>query len=254
MSSKTWILLDSVTKIQSQPLSREKLQNAILKMTERDWIRFYLWTEGWQNWQSLNDFLQSEQKEFSKNRHENSSEVTIRVTHPTKTTTPQHEQTITKSTTMVNSVEDTLASQLKDQDYDGGSLNDKTTPPPETLDFKKIGDNYRIRAERHELKIEVLLISQKGKTFKSYSKNISLSGSLLEDNIPFDFYGVQFDVVVVNRHASNPQHARVQLRSETVGEGLTQRLRFMNPTVIQKQKLLDLLNEYITQTHLKKSS
>jgi hypothetical protein len=57
MPKKMWILLDSITKIQSQQLETEQLQLAILKMSERDWLRFYVWTPGWQNWQMLRDFL-----------------------------------------------------------------------------------------------------------------------------------------------------------------------------------------------------
>ena len=68
---------------------------------------------------------------------------------------------------------------------------------------------------------------------------------MLEDNIPFDYYGTVFDVVVVSRHADNPMNSRVQLKSKTSGEGLTNRLKFENITVEQKKRLTALLNEYI---------
>lgn len=232
MPNKTWILLDSITKIQSQPLSTEQLQNAVLKMQERDWTRFYVWTEGWQNWQILKEFLRSEQD-------------TVRV---------QHDE-ITQSATLINPNED-MISEPVEQDFDGDHLQpNPSRKTPESLNFKKIGEAYKNRAVRHELKIEILLINQKNKTFRSYSKNISLTGTLLEDNVPFDFYGTQFDVVVVNRNSLNIQNSRVQMRAETIGEGLTQRVRFIGQTEHQKQKLLTLLNDYISQqAHLKKIS
>ena len=40
-----WIVLDSISKIQSQPLSDEQVQNSIMRMHEKDWDRFYIWTE-----------------------------------------------------------------------------------------------------------------------------------------------------------------------------------------------------------------
>lgn len=269
ISAKTWVLLDGITKIQSQPLPTEQLQLAILKMTERDWSRFYVWTAGWANWQLLKEFLNSDNRDFAgsgmplseenvkahiqnqiqKNKMLSQQEMLV-----------QDQETVTKAAnwksnnkamTMVNSNEETFTEHAnhmqKDFNGDHLDLEQAAHKPPDPLNFREINEAYKNRAERHELKIEVLLISQKGKTFKSYSKNISLSGSLLEDNIPFDFYGVQFDLVVVNRNPSNPQNGRVQMRAETIGDGLTQRVRFINQNNMQKQRLMNLLNDYLTQ-------
>lgn len=269
-TGKTWILLDGITKIQSQPLPTEQLQLAILKMNERDWTRFYVWTAGWANWQLLKDFLNSEQRDFAlpgapvseenvkahiqaqiqnKNRPPQ-----VPVSHPAQeedtVTKGAHWQPAGKAMTMINT-EDTYSDvanhMQKDFNGDHLDIDNAHHKPPDPLNFKEINEAYKNRAERHELKIEILLISQKGKTFKSYSKNISLSGSLLEDNIPFDFYGVQFDLIVVNRNPSNPQNGRVQVRAQTVGDGLTQRTRFINVTEMQKQRLANLLNDYLSQ-------
>lgn len=258
-TGKTWILLDGITKIQSQPLATEQLQLTVLKMQERDWTRFYVWTAGWAKWQLLKDFLNSDQREFTlpgapASEQSVKAHIQMQFQHKKK----QEEETVThtaqrqtksKAMTMVTSTEETFTDQNMQNDYSGDHLDVEQAQhkPPNPLNFKEINEAYKNRAERHELKIEILLVSQKGKTFKSYSKNISLSGSLLEDNIPFDFYAVQFDLIVVNRNPSNQQGGRVQLRAETVGEGLTQRLRFVNVTEIQKQKLMNLLNDYLTQ-------
>lgn len=275
-AAKTWVLLDGITKIQSQPLPTEQLQLAILKMNERDWTRFYVWTAGWANWQLLRDFLNSEQREFALPGAPVSEEnvkahIQAQIQNKNKNLQQQQKQqeedTVTKGAhwepnnkamTMVNS-EDTysdVANHMQ-KDFNGDHLDIEKAhhKPPDPLNFKEISEAYKNRAERHELKIEILLISQKGKTFKSYSKNISLSGSLLEDNIPFDFYGLQFDLVVVNRNPSNPQNGRVQVRAQTVGDGLTQRVRFINVTEMQKQRLMNLLNDYLTQqTKVRRSS
>lgn len=268
-TGKTWVLLDGITKIQSQPLPTEQLQLAILKMNERDWTRFYVWTAGWANWQLLKDFLSSDQREFAlpgvpvseenvkahiQAQIQNKNRAQAPVPHP-----QQEEDTVTKAAnwqpngkamTMVNSTEETFTeAHHMQKDFNGDHLDIEKAhhKPPDPLNFKEINEAYKNRAERHELKIEILLISQKGKTFKSYSKNISLSGSLLEDNIPFDFYGVPFDLIVVNRNPTNPQNGRVQVRAQTVGDGLTQRVRFINVTEMQKQRLMNLLNDYLTQ-------
>ncbi|AZZ37957.1 hypothetical protein CIK05_14480 [Bdellovibrio sp. qaytius] len=286
-TGKTWVLLDGITKIQSQPLQTEQLQLAILKLHERDWTRFYVWTQGWANWQLLIDFLNSDQKDFSVSGALASEEnvkahIHAQIQNKNKAQSKQELETITrnaqpavkhqsqplgkpqptapkkggKALTMVSSSEETLVPDSMEKDYNSETLEQVANDqPPQQLDFTEISEAYKNRAERHELKIEILLISQKGKTFKSYSKNISLTGSLLEDNIPFDFYGVQFDLVVVNRNSLNPQNGRVQMRAETVGDGLTQRVRFISPSENLKQRLTNLLNDYLTkQTHIKKTS
>ena len=89
------------------------------------------------------------------------------------------------------------------------------------------------------------MISPKGKTFKSFSKNISLTGTLLEDNIPFDFYETTFDVLVINRYSENLQNSRVQLKAKTAGEGITSRIQFEAVSAKMSEKLKLLLEEYI---------
>jgi hypothetical protein len=235
MPKKMWILLDSITKIQSQQLETEQLQLAILKMSERDWLRFYVWTPGWQNWQMLRDFLNSDQKEFALSGAEVSeasvkSHIQKQIVKAAKPTAADQasqdadtvagpvnydtERSVTKSMTMISSTEDTLSHTL--QDYDGHKLAKEPTAAPKAINFKQLNEAYSNRAERHELKIEILLINQRSQTFKSYSRNISLTGTLLEDNIPFDFYGTPFDVIVVNRNAAQSPHAKVQIKGEYI--------------------------------------
>lgn len=239
--------MDSLTKIQSQPLSLDKLQSTIQKMTEKDMTRYYIWTEGWQNWQSLQEFLSSDNRKiiFPRGHNREQQEET-------------KEKSITKSMTNISTEPETQASfKVVDQEFDGSLLENlplKNTAVVD-LNFKKLVQHYNRRAERHEFKIEVLLINQKGKSFRSYSKNISLTGTLLEDHVPFDFYGNIFDLVVVHKKSSDPLISRVQLKAETVGDGITQRIRFVQQSDDQMSKLTVLLNNYVQQQpKLKKTS
>lgn len=241
---KLWIVLDSITKIQSQPMTDQQLQMSILRMHEKDWDRFFIWTESWEDWQPLRAFLKSDQKNF------------LNVLNITKTK-DENDKTITKSMTRVRAQGEQTNTSFKVNPHESADMDQidvANIKPPENLDFKKIKqqESYRNRATRHDLKIEILLISKTGKTFRSYSKNISLSGSLLEDNIPFDYYGGPFDVVVVNRHAKDASASRVQAKGITVGDGVTRRIKFEPLSEAAQNRLVFLLNEYLE--HQKKAT
>lgn len=247
-----WIIFDSVTQIQSRPLTQEQLQSAIFKMKKSDFNRFHVWTTGWENWQALKLFLDGDQTVFIKDietAKKQSEEKTVRrskkdLSEFTNT------KSVTKSVTAIRLSDEMTKTSFKikpkESTFDGDSLTWSGATPPKDLNFSKLKkSDYSKRAARHELKIEILLISAKGKTFRSHSKNISLSGTMLLDNVPFDYYGNLFDVVVVNKHTENKINSRVQLKAKTIGEGLTSRIQFESVTPDQKKKLSLLLNEYI---------
>lgn len=244
MSAPKWVIYDSISKVQSQPIDKEILQLTIYKMKPHDFKRFFIWTEGWENWQGLEQFLNGDQKEFFKDIKSSQKEAEKKAAKPSK-----KEKTVTKSVTriMINGDFTKTSAKGTGKDFSGDSLSLTATTPPVKLDFKSLAEKnaYARRATRHELKIEILLISPKGKTFKSFSKNISLTGTLLEDNIPFDFYETTFDVLVINRYSDNLQNSRVQLKAKTAGEGITSRIQFEAVPVKTSEKLKLLLEEYI---------
>lgn len=249
-----WIVYDSITKIQSQPLTAEQLQMAVLRMHEKDWDRFHIWTESWENWQPLRAFLKNNQNNFlnvinipSKRMSEETIKRQIEKNmDPLKSSKSIHD-TVTKSATKVRtSSEFTKTSFNTDSNVaDMDLLNLESIKPPTDIDFKKISSKgYKHRSTRHELKIELILVAKNGRTFRSYSQNISLSGSLLEDNIPFEFSGNVFELLVVNRFAKDPQLARLSLKGKIVGEGISRRIQFEGMSDQLNNKLTALLNEY----------
>lgn len=235
-----WFVLDSMTKIQSQPLTDEQLQISVMRMKDKDLDRFFIWTESWDKWVPLRSFIHNNEKIF------------LNVVDIISQVEKQNEETITQSMTSVGTLKegkDALNNNSQELNKDL-NMDEFSVQPIELsndLNFKKLNkkSEYKNRSTRHELKIEILLISKMGKTFRSYSQNISLTGSLLEDNIPFDYYGENFDVVVVNRHARDNTNSRVQVKGITVGDGVSRRIQFQAMSDQTKNKLLLLLNEYL---------
>jgi hypothetical protein len=261
----TWILYDSLAKTQSNPISTEEVQMAIFKMRQQDTERFYIWTAGWENWLSLKAYLDTKQTNFvvsfNNPRPSYSDEPTVknfeRDVVPMKKADPKTSDEITKSfsnATLKAFSEISLQDDdfLKNdhtfdkQQFDGDDIKISEIKKP-SVDFAALNKKNELdrRADRHKLQIKVLLISPKGKTFRSASKNISLTGTLLEDNIPFDYCGVIFDIVIINKQPCDPKLQRVPLRGKTVGEGLTQRLFYVDITPQQKMNLQKLLENYV---------
>jgi len=134
----------------------------------------------------------------------------------------------------------------------------------EKIDFKKIEfelrpteRTYQRRAERHAFKIEVILMLPSGKSLRSFSKNISLTGTLIEDNIPVEFRDKSFDVLLSNRLESDPKKAKLSLKAQVVGKELTtRRLAFVNLNDHMLDQLEAMISSYLAKQEVlqKKSS
>lgn len=265
-STALWVFYDSLSKVQSNPIPTEDAQIMIFKMRPQQMQRFLIWTTGWQSWQPLRAYLESDQKNFvSTFTVSKTGEDTVKATIKEVLENTQTNYKVKETTGAFSKIkldEETISRIVRQEKeltdhahFNGDEITWSNIKKPD-LDFSKItkAKSLERRATRHELKIEVLLISSKGKTFRSRSKNISLSGSLLEDTIPFDYYDTVFDVVVINNHTNDPLKARVKLSAKTVGDGLTQRIHYNNPTEGQKRSLQTLLEDYIQIQQQSKAS
>lgn len=300
-----WVLYNAETKLQSIPVNHEEIQWTVMRMKQLDWQKYYIWRDGWQNWQQLDTYLKSSQKEihveFKKLDGEESSNedtqtetsatvkvdrfnientpdkleasqaaymasgVSVKNIDPKKSQKPEGrpKQTnsngnifdtsrpATKNTTFVD-WDDQLAKLFVEsaQDFKGDSMGTNTVNDPSRnpINFKEeklAKRNYENRAERHTLKIEVLFINAKGKTFKSFSKNISLSGTLIDDDIPPSFFESKFEIIIINRFAQTTQNSRLQLFAKCPVLSAPNRIQFMDVKDQQKKKLKTLLEQYL---------
>lgn len=292
MSEKVlWVFYDSIAKIQSNPLTTNEAQSTILKIRPQSVDRFFIWTQGWQNWQPLRTYLESDQKNFvstftvSRSNEETMRAVAREILENTHTNTLTHTMTQTsipgskedtntqtktgtksKLYSSIHLAEETISRYMRIDNepdssfykahFDGDELTLTGIQKP-NLDFSKIlSKTMDNRSPRHELKIEVLLISQRGKTFRSRSKNISLSGILLEDTMPFEFYDNIFDLVVISNLTKDPRKARVKLQGKAIvpSGNRSQRIQYEAATEEQKTNLQALLEDYVDAAKNKKTA
>ena len=199
MSDKNfWVFYDSFAKIQSNFMATSDAQASVLKMRPQDVERFLIWTAGWQNWQPLKSYLESDQKNFvstfTVSAKNGKTEATVKAmirdvlentqaSDHTKTNAHTQasfrvkknnkEETITRSYSSIRLEEETIsrivrqekaeleisAPEVKSFDVDEITWSKQEKPK---LDFSKITQKTMSKRDlRHVLKIELLLIHPK---------------------------------------------------------------------------------------------
>lgn len=268
---KIWIIYDAETKSQTKPMSVVQAQVTILSLSVKDHAKYFLWTPGWEGWLSIKEFLKSDQSYF----------VIVQPPRPGEVPPPageyEHTLTATKNAPATQSQADSPYTQvvvgdipLKQQDVDGYHQQDfngddldlskirkdksnmpkpkkkvEAAPAAQASKTQEASGADRRRDARHNFKIEVVLVS-KVRSFRTYSKDISLSGTMLEDEIPKDFLNKPFDLIIVNPFDPDPSKARLLFRAKIVGD-LTdaRRLMFIEQDVAMTLRLDALLKAYV---------
>lgn len=268
---KIWIIYDAETKTQTKPMSVVQAQVTILSIAAQDHTKFFLWTPGWEGWLSIKDFLDSDQTYF----------VIVQPPKPGEMpsppgTTDEHTLTATKNAPATKGDSQYTQVVVGDvplkprevggyhvKDFNGDDLDlnkikkDKSDMPkpkkaaqaeeeaaPLVAKAEPKGSDRR-RDPRHNFKIEVVLVS-KVRSFRTYSKDISLSGTMLEDEIPRDFLNKPFDLIIVNPFEPDPAKARLLFRAKIVGDlADPRRLMFIEQDVAMTLRLDALLKAYV---------
>lgn len=276
---KIWIIFDAVAKRQTKPLSLAQTQTALMNISPNDYHKFFLWTPGWNEWISVKNFFQSEQQFFQVITPPNPMNIVIKDPPETKSSISTRDGTktaITRTfpdeftqthTSFENPYTEVLVGETKtpdptehfyQEDFNGHDLDlnkiqknvlkkspIRTTKKSSSSNTAKSGIDRR-QQPRHNFKIEILLVSPLA-TFKSYSKNISTNGTLLEDEIPKEFVGRQFDMVIINPFEKNPKKSRLLFKAKIVGDIVDRRrLKFFEAQPTMQEQLEALLQAYLT--------
>ncbi len=270
---KIWIIYDAESKTQTKPMSVVQAQIAILSVPTKDHSRFFLWTPGWEGWLSIKDFLDSDQTYFVIEQpprpNENSASLKASGEKLNSTATKKSsrgpESPYTQVVVGAVPLKHTEVGGYHQRDFNGDDLDlakihkeksempkprrkDIEAPDPiamETVTHSKHKEADRRRDTRHKFKIEVVLVS-KIRSFRTYSKDISLSGTMLEHEIPKDFLNKPFDLIIANPFEPDPSKARLLFRAKIVGD-LTdpRRLMFIEQDSAMTQRLDALLKAYV---------
>lgn len=258
---KVWIIYNSKTKVQSKPLSVIQAQVFIFSLSNEDFKNHFLWTPGWEQWVNISTFLNSNQRYFTSHQppipddsfttfkreaHDANEEHTEGYTASRGTTESPYTQVLQGEAPLKVSTEPVSDFYVKD--FNGNELDlskiRKIKPQKKILrsDSERVD---RRRDSRVGFKIEIVLVS-KLRSFRTYSKNISLSGTLLDNEIPKDFLDKPFDLIIVNPFETDPTKSRLLFRAKIVGDLKDpRRLMFIEQDKNMTERLDALLKAYI---------
>lgn len=269
---KVWIIYDAENKSQSKPLSVVQTQVVLLSIQPHNFGRYFLWTPGWDEWMSLREFMAEDQKYFvlahpPKPQEEVTEAIPARnKNNLEKTLTGVHTSFSTESSPFTeveegNPIEkDKSAYDYYSHDFHGNDLDlskirkmkpevkkKKSQSPPVNADRRK--------EERHPFKIEVVLVS-KVRSFRTHSRNISISGTMLDKEIPNEFLKKPFDLIIVNPFEPDAAKSRLLFRAKIVGDlSDPRRLAFLEQDPEMTARLEALLKAYVAyQTQIKKTA
>ena len=288
---KVWIIYDAENKSQSKPLSVVQTQVVLLSIQPHSFGRYFLWTPGWEKWMSLREFIEEDQKYFVLAHPPKPADEVPETSTPglrnqapniaSSSSTSMTEDTVTalissftqeNAFTEVETADPELTKQSSDygyyhRDFHGSDLDlskirkikpdttKKKSPIQQKNKDASPPEAERRRHERHNFKIEVVLVS-KTRSFRTYSKNISITGTMLENEIPKEFLKKPFDLIVVNPFEPDVRKSRLLFKAKIVGDlEDPRRLMFLERDNEMAARLEALLKAYVAyQTQMKKSA
>ncbi|MBL7556690.1 MAG: PilZ domain-containing protein [Bdellovibrionaceae bacterium] len=294
-TGKIWIFYDSKNKKQSKPLNLTQAQALILNLAQKKNFQAYIWTPGWEEWVDLKSFLEVDQDYFvvppsikKKTLDKTSVTKTLTRFRESKTAitsvTENFEKTLLvpldPDNLVVNEPKPTFTEVSKDtpnQKVDYGYFYPDFKAENIDLDITRLKgrlksapqgnsqtENVKLESSvsadrreniRYNFAIEIILITKKGKTFKSQSENISISGVKLREAIPPEFLMTDFSVIISNKLEKDPKKARIHFNSKCVGDvSDPKRLVFLNPDQKSQRVLEDMISSYIQQVQKKEKA
>jgi hypothetical protein len=269
---KIWLFYEAEKKEQSKPMSVVQAQVFLLSLKKNDHLKYFIWTPGWPDWTCVKDFLKSGQNYFVMTKPPQpggKSETTEKVSSGEDSTVVIEAEEVEKTNTGTLVTMSGLFTKVRDgkpvknsnpvdygyyhHDFNGDDLDiskiNKVAAPEKMKVYEETDsrneDSDRRKDTRHEFKIEIILVS-KTKSFRTFSRDISISGTQLEKEIPRDFLNVPFDLIIVNPYEKDTARGRLLFRAKIVGDMTDpRRLMFIEQDEGMTAKLDTLLRSYL---------
>lgn len=269
-ASSVWVFFNISTQEQSEPMSTEQAQAFSLQLKSFEMKNYVVWTPGWEKWKPLKDTLKEELNLFPTtpppvNMDPDATEV-IEYAHKKATKKSTEESTKTNSKVRNKTQTNSKATQIGEHTFTEIALNN-SPPNPGSSEFqpdfinwdaepttpvlsrndkpKAISDDERREFKRFPHRIEIVLMTRNGRSFRSSSQNISLGGTFLREPVPADLLREMVEVVVVNPFPDKQTPSHLLIKGRIVGDTADRRrLVFYDVHPEVQKKLKSILENY----------
>lgn len=254
MSTVFWVLYDPNKKAQTEKLSQEEAQFTLMKMRTREVNDFLIWRSDWPKWKRLKEFIDSDASPFMSTFMNIDKEKQNSQTQPSalklKPVDSETEKVIRASFSGVHLEEVKINKVVStgEQFFDSDQLAEKKAGVSSDLNFKGLNRTNALSnkgGEEDKYKLELLLISPREVMFRTFAKDISLSGTFCERIIPDDFHHSDFDLVIINKFIADNQFNRLTLKSKLIITGNSLYIEYLPMTKTQKESLRAMLEYYV---------
>ncbi len=274
-----WVFFNVRSQVQTSPLAQGDAHFFVLKMARKE-IRHYLaWTPGWKTWVPLKEILRVYPQFFP--LPPAPSDQDDEVTDITSPTSVNDDKTVTdpkvRLKTVANSKvrKDTVTnSKIRKDTVTNSSFGEITyteitldnEPPQLAGDFEPDGVNWdktpalpqldkavkptassddRRIYKRFPHRIEIVIMTKKGRSFRSSSQNISLGGALLREPVPQDLLRDVMDVVIINPFPDKSSPSHLLFKGRVVGDSKEpRRLMFYDISPEVQKKMATIFEVY----------
>ena len=212
---------------------------------------FVAWTPGWERWLPVPEILKSEASPFSlpppvgeASEDDKTRERTTGLSRNSQLTDPHRERTFTEI-----SLSGTPP-KVEDLEFRPDHVNWEKTPVLPKLKKKgsriiDLSDDDRREYKRFPHRIEIVIMTKKGRSFRSSSQNISIGGALLREAVPAELLREPMDLVIVNPFPDKDTPSHLLFKGRIVGDTKDRRrLMFYDVSPEVQRKLSNILEKY----------
>lgn len=231
LESQYWLFVDSKTRVVSRRLSQIAAEDFIKNLRNVNIENWWAWNPCFRDWLPLKNIV---------DLREGKVRMLIQLAQPAPSQSHpiQEEYDERKETTRIpeeySEVRNFLREEAADdvKDFHGDELTFSRPPKPPNLNF---GSDRR-RSHRVDKRVEVL-VACRGKSFRTHTVNISMTGVMLDKAVPFELMGGPFEIVFIFQGPQGKKQLAFQ--GKVTGDYQDRRRLVFGDITSQSQKMLE---------------
>ena len=238
-----WVFFNVKTQVQTKPLPHVQAHVFILQMKKGELRHYVVWTPGWKKWIPVKEMLKSDQKYFE--IPPPVDQLDDDATQLTQAPPPESSFNSEKTYTQI-----ALTAEIpeREDEFSAEKLNWEKTPVLPVLSKKEEAgetDDERREYKRFPHRIELVLMTKKGKSFRSSSINVSLGGALLREPVPQELLKDVMDLLIINPFPDSETPSHLLIKGRVVGDTRDfRRLMFYDVSPEVQLKMRSILERY----------